>query len=122
MRSPDFTRARRVADHIGRELATLLQTKVVDPRLERVTVCGVELSPDLRNATVYITGAVGTQPEQVMQAFKHATPFLRRRLGQVVRMKYLPRLTFKWDSTLDQVDRMETLLKASDRTLKRAGE
>ncbi len=111
MRSQDFNRSQRVADQLGRALAQLLQTEVADPRVRGVTVSGVDLSPDLRNATVYVTCPLGGDSASALAALGNASSFLRHRLGESVRMKYLPRLTFEADHTLDEVDRIEALLK-----------
>ncbi len=111
MRSQDFSRARRVADHIGRELAELLLKEVDDPRVRGVTLSGVDISPDLRNAVVYVTFPVDADVAASMSALGRAAGFLRRRLSARVRMKYLPRLRFEHDTTLDRADRIERLLK-----------
>ncbi len=111
MRSQDFNRSQRVADQIGRTLAELLQSEVADPRVRGVTISGVDLSPDRRNATVYVTCPLGGDADAAMQGLGKAASFLRHRLGQSMRMKYLPRLAFAADRTLDEVDRIEALLK-----------
>ena len=114
MRSPDFSRRRRVADQIGRELASLLLEEMDDPRVRGVTVSGVELSPDLRNATVFVTLPADADAAAAMKALARARGLLRRRLARRVRLKYLPALRFEHDRTLDRADRIEQLLRAGD--------
>ena len=116
MRSQDFNRSQRVADQLGRAIAELLQSEVADPRVRGVTVSGVDLSPDLRNATVYVTCPLGGDATSTLAGLDKAASFLRHRLGQSVRMKYLPRLRFEVDHTLDEVDRIEALLKGAAHT------
>jgi ribosome-binding factor A len=111
MRSQDFSRSRRVADQIGRELAMLLIEEVDDPRLRGLTVSGVDLSPDMRNATVFVTLPAEGDASEALAALDHATGLLRRRLGQRVRLKYLPALRFAHDTTLDRAERIERLLR-----------
>jgi ribosome-binding factor A len=110
MRSQDFSRSRRVADQLGRELASLLLEAIDDPRVRGATVSGVDLSPDLRNATVFVTLPAQADVGAAMQALNRASGLLRRRLASRVRLKYLPALSFQHDATLDRVDRIEELL------------
>lgn len=49
----EFSRGRRVGDHIQRELATLIQREVKDPRVGMVTISEVKVSRDLAYADVY---------------------------------------------------------------------
>ena len=56
----------------------------------------------------------GTDPDQVVSAVNRASGFLRRRLGERVRLKYLPRLVFAYDSTLDQADRLARLMNEAN--------
>jgi ribosome-binding factor A len=76
-----------------------------------VTVTEVRLSPDLRNAKVYVSVA-GTEDEakESMRALKHAAGFIRHQLGSVIRMKKLPDLHFVYDQTLETAARIEQLL------------
>ena len=111
MRSDDFSRSRRVADQIGREIAVLLIEAIDDPCVQGVTVSGVDVSPDLRNATVHVTVPAGADAGAAMRALGRAQGLLRRRLGERVRLKYLPALRFEHDRTLDRADRIERLLR-----------
>ena len=49
------SRVQRVADQIQRELATLIQMEVNDPRVGMVSVTAVEVSRDLSYAKVFVT-------------------------------------------------------------------
>jgi len=111
MRSEDFSRRRRVADQIGREIALLLIEVLDDPRLQGITVSGVDLSPDLRNATVHVTLPAGADAAAAMRALARASGLLRRQLGARMRLQRLPALRFERDPTLDRADRIERLLR-----------
>ena len=54
-------------------------------------------------------GGEGT--DEIIAALKHASPYLRRRLGQQVSLKRLPALTFEADGSFDYADRISTLLR-----------
>ncbi|MFT5446224.1 MAG: ribosome-binding factor A [Gammaproteobacteria bacterium] len=111
MRNQDFSRTRRIADQIGREVATLLVEEIEDRRVRSVTVSGVDVSPDKRVATIYVSLPVDAPVDETMKALKRASSLLRRGLAKRIRIKYLPELRFVYDSTLDRVDRIEQLLR-----------
>jgi ribosome-binding factor A len=111
MRSQEFSRSRRVADQLGRELATIMLEDLDDPRVRGVTVSSVEVSPDLRNATVFVNLPSGADIPDTLRALTRASGRLRRRLSARVRLKYMPSLRFQHDPTLDRVDRIERLLR-----------
>jgi ribosome-binding factor A len=102
-------RADRVADRIREELARLLREEVRDPRIGFVTLTGVDLSPDLRHARVYVT-ILGQDREQALAALAGATPFLRRALARSAGLRFTPRLDFKHDASLDAGLRVDRIL------------
>ena len=113
MKRRDFSRAERIADQIQRELAELVDREVSDPRVGAVTLSGVEVSPDLRNAKVFVTPALATDVQETIEGLAGAAGFLRRKLGERLRMKHLPKLQFEYDPTLDTATRIGQLLDAS---------
>lgn len=115
MRSQDFSRSQRVADQIARELGQLLIEAIDDPRVRGATVSQVEVSPDLRNAVVYVNLPADADEDSAMKGLARASGLLRRELGARIRMKYLPALRFEHDPTLDRVDRIEQLLRDAGR-------
>lgn len=105
---PSEIRARRVADRINRELATLLQREVSDPRLSTLTVTGVDVDRELAYATIYVTGH---DPEQiVMPALERARGYLRKQLSRLIPMRSFPQLRFRWDYSPDRGARIDELL------------
>ncbi len=90
----------------------MLTRNTKDPRIGFVTVTGVDLSPDLRHAKIYVS-AMGTekQKRESMEALKHAAGWIRHELGQRVRMKFLPEIVFKTDSSLEYGEKIDRLLE-----------
>jgi ribosome-binding factor A len=92
-----------------------------------VTVTEVRVSPDLRNATVFVVtlGGIGDR-KTLIEALGAATPFLRHRVAQSVALKYVPNLIFRFDVSFDQASRIDDLLRdpavARDLTGKRDDE
>ena len=90
----------------------MLTRNTKDPRIGFVTVTGVDLSPDLRHAKIYVS-AMGTdrQKKESLAALEHATGWIRHELGQRVRMKFLPEIVFRTDSSLDYGEKIDRLLE-----------
>lgn len=111
---PAPRRADRVAREIQRELSDLLRREVKDPRVRDATVSRVELSDDLRQATVYVAalGAVGDEVRsaELLQGLRNAAGFLQGKLGRNLRMRSTPRITFAYDAGLENLIHVAELL------------
>ncbi len=105
-------RSTRVGDQILRFIAELLMTKIRDPRLKGVTLTGVNLSNDLKNARVFFS-VLGSK-EEVKQAFtglESAKGFIKRQLGSNLKLRNVPDIIFDHDLTLETGNRLEQLFK-----------
>ena len=104
-------RIERLAEEIREEVAAIIGRGVKDPRVGFVTVTRVALNPDLRTAHVNV-GVLGDQAERnkTLAALRKAAGFIRRELGQRVRMRHTPELVFHYDEGLDATDRIAQLL------------
>ena len=90
----------------------MLTRGLKDRRIGFVTVTGVDLSPDLRHAKVFIS-AMGSEREkrETLDALNHASGWIRHELGQRIRMKFLPEIVFRTDTSLDYGERIDRLLE-----------
>jgi ribosome-binding factor A len=113
----EYSRSERVADQVQREVAEIIAQELEDPRVRRVTVSGSSISKDLSNATLYITLPADGDVELALEGLNRACGFVRRRLGQRVRMRYVPRLRFAHDVTLDRATRVGELIDAATKDL-----
>jgi ribosome-binding factor A len=94
-------RAIRIAELIQAEIANLLLRELKDPRLHMTTISHVEVSADLRYASVHVS-RIGSAAEQqaAMAGFSHATGFIRNQLGKRLKLRYIPHLEFKLDTAI----------------------
>ncbi len=106
----EFGRFERVAEQLQRELAWALERDMEDPRVQFVTIARVELSKDLSHAKVLVTVREGDCAEEAARTLNRASGYLRARLAERLRMRYVPRLRFVEDKTLDRASRIEALL------------
>jgi ribosome-binding factor A len=110
----EFSRTRRVAEQLQRELAVLVRDEIKDPRLGMVSISGAEVSRDLAYATVYIS-VLGDDKAVAdsLAVLNRAAGFLRHRLGQIMRIRIVPQLKFEFDSSLQEGARMDALINAA---------
>lgn len=106
----------RVGEIIRHALADMLtRGEIADPELDKqkLTVTEVRLSPDLRNATVYIVpfGGKGDAKAARSNLAKHQR-FLRGELAKRVDLKYMPNLLFQIDETFDEAERIDAILRS----------
>ncbi len=106
-----YPREDRVEEQVRQVLSEAIAA-LKDPRVGFVTVTAVKMTPDLRNAKVYVS-ALGSeeQRDESIEAVQHAAPHLRSVLGREVRLKYLPFLEIVPDTTADEGARIESLLR-----------
>lgn len=104
----------RVSETIHGAIAHVLQKEIADPRLKSVSLTGVDLSPDLKNAIIYFS-TLKSDPKYVRgieDAFAKAAGFFRVRLSQLVEMRHTPKLIFKFDIAIIGAERVSQLLDA----------
>ena len=112
-------RAQRVGEQIQRELAELLRDHVKDPRVGRVTITAVEVSPDLSHAKVFVTDLAGREhADESVRALTRTAGFLRTELAHRMQLYSVPQLHFAYDDSIESGLRLSQLIDeavASDR-------
>lgn len=109
---PHNRRADRVAEAIRVEAATFLNEGAKDPRLVGlVTVTGVDVSQDLRQAKIFVS-VLGTDTERAatFEALTSLAGHLRSRLARSLQLRLVPEISFKLDESVAHAARIESLL------------
>jgi ribosome-binding factor A len=106
-------RQKQIGNLIQKELGDFLEKKVSDPRLDFVTITAVEVSPDLRQAHIYVSTLENQQ--EAMESLNHAVGFLRHELGSRLALRYVPELIFHLDTSLQRGERIDQLLEEIQR-------
>ena len=105
-----YERNTRLEGEIRSVLSDLLRSEVKDPRLTDVTVSSIRLSADRSKARVYYSVIGDAERErEASDGFNAAAPFMRRQLGQRMRLRVVPSLEFFRDTSYEYGDRMERL-------------
>ncbi len=112
----DFSRTDRVATELQRELSSLLQREVKDPRVSLTTVSTVRVSKDLQNANIYVTFLTRDTPEKIAESvdvLNNMSGFLRSQLGSRMRLRIVPKLAFHYDEVQARSQRLNSLISSA---------
>jgi len=110
-------RGDRVGKQLQVELSRLVQREVKDPRVQSVTLTRVEVTDDLREARVYFVpmGGIGDMDRvsELEVGLRAASAFLQRKAGRNLRLRFTPKLSFRYDvgvaNLVDMHDLMDGL-------------
>ncbi len=108
----DPRRADRVGEAVREEVAAFLARDAKDPRITGlVTVTAVEMTRDLRHATVFVS-VMGTEAERTatFEGLKSVAGHLRSRVGKALRLQFAPEIAFRLDESVARAARIESLL------------
>lgn len=95
----DFPRSDRLASQIQRELASLVRNNLKDPRLSTPAILEVQVTRDLSQARVFFSVLDPQDAEQNLEALKHASGYLQREIGKVLKSRITPKLVFIYDDS-----------------------
>ena len=106
-------RLEQLAELMRAELSDLLLREVKDPRLGFVTITHIKVSGDLAHARVQVS-SLGDEREQreSLAALRSAAGFLRRELGQRIRIRTIPQLDFRLDPSMEEAEKVQRALLA----------
>ncbi len=104
----------RVGESLRRAMSDVFARGALrDPELQDVTltVSEVRMSPDLRNATVFVVPLGNDRTDEIEAALTRSAKFLRGELARRVRLKYMPSLAFEIDQSFDEAAHIDGLLR-----------
>ncbi len=112
-------RSTRVGEQMKKELGEIIGRKIKDPRIGFVTVTDVEVTGDLQQAKVFIS-VLGDdeQRQSTLKGLAKATGFIRSEIGQRIRLRKTPEITFEFDESVDYGNRIESLLAELNKSSK----
>ena len=104
-------RTRRLDELLREEINEVIRREVDDPRIGFLTITDVEVAPDLRHATVWVS-VIGSADEkkQTLRALARAMPFVRNRLGRL-RLRRIPELHVREDETAARGTRIMKIIE-----------
>lgn len=108
----------RVGEQVRAAITQVLQRgEVRDPLIEKtvISISEVRMSPDLKIATAYVTPLGVTDHNAVIDALNRNAKYIRGRLGpQLRQMKYMPEVRFRDDTSFDNYQKIDALLRSPE--------
>jgi ribosome-binding factor A len=107
----DFSRSRRIAEQIQRELAELIRLELKDPRVGMITLTDVEVTQDYEHAKIFFTSlGEPSQADATLRGLQHAAGFLRSQLAHRLLLRTIPQLHFVYDTSVERGVRLSRLI------------
>ncbi len=106
-----YKRSDRVGDLIREEVADLIMYRLKDPRIGFVTVTGVEMTADLKLARVFVSIMKEEERELTLEILNSSRNFIRANLSKRLRMKFIPAIEFRLDTSIEYGFKIDKLLK-----------
>lgn len=101
---------RRLAEQLREKLGYILLFEIADPRLDLVTVTGVEVSQDRSYARIFVS-CEGARYEEVLGALAAAKGRIRSLLAHALDWRVVPELDFRIDKSTDEAERIALALE-----------
>lgn len=106
-------RPQRLGDQIQRELSSLVQQELRDPRVAMITITAVDVSPDFSHAKVMFTLFEKDKLPDTLAGLKRSAGFLRSQLAKRIKLYTTPQLRFEYDESVERGDRLSRLIDSA---------
>lgn len=97
-------RTDRISEEMKKEISAIILNDLKDPRLSKlISITTADVTRDLRYAKIYLS-VLGTDEEkkEVLKGMKGAAGFIRREIGQRLKLRYTPELLFELDNSIER--------------------
>ena len=115
---PITQRQLRVGEMIKQSLSIIFiknEAKVPNLETNMITVTEVKMSQDLKIAKAYVMPLGGKNADEIIKQLKEYSFLIRKILSQKVELKFLPKLLFKKDESFDYAEKIENLIKQTNK-------
>ena len=115
---PISQRQLRVGEMIKQSLSMILlrnEAKVPNLETNNITVTEVRMSQDLKIAKAYVLPLGGKNTEEIIEKLKVSSFIIRKVLSKKIVMKFLPKLFFVKDDSFDYAEKIENLIKQTNK-------
>lgn len=101
----------KAAEAIREVVSMAILTEIRDPRVQNVTVTGVEVTPDMRAAKVLVS-VMADEPKQhlCLKGLANSTGFLQSKIAKRVETRYTPKITFELDQGVKKSIEVQRIL------------
>ncbi len=105
----------RVAELIKEVVAEVIAQRQIDAPVlvdNFITISKVKISPDLQNATIFITTFQTNDIKELITQLNNLAPKFRWIINQNIRLKYSPQIIFRYDDTLENASKVSQLISS----------
>jgi len=106
-----YKRSERVSHLLREEIADIIMNRLKDPRLGFLSIIEVELSDDLKIAHIYVSVLREEERDSTIEILNSARGFIRKELGRRLKMKFIPTIDFRLDTSIEKASRIHSLLR-----------
>ena len=105
-------RAQKVSDFLRKEISLLISSEINDPRLKNINITAVKVSSDIGQATVFYTiiGQNNAGDDVTPKILEKLSGMLRSRLSKIMKIRRVPKLSFRFDESIEYSSNIEELL------------
>jgi ribosome-binding factor A len=102
----------RLQDLVREETSSIIRDEIKDPGIGFITILEVEMTEDLRHAKI-LYSVYGSEEEvsNTQEALRRAKGYIRHVLGERIKLRYTPEITFEFDTEQEKFARIDELLK-----------
>ena len=106
-------RINRINEEIQKELSSLIRN-LKDPRIQNtmISITRVETTPDLRYTKVYVSFLQEDKASDALKGLQSAAGYLRRELGQALKLRYTPQIMWALDDSITYGAKMLALINS----------
>ena len=115
---PVTQRQLRVGEMIKQSLSMIFlkdEAKIPGINTKEITVTEVRMSPDLKTAKIFVMPLGGKNTEEIIEKLKISSFIIRKVLSRKIVMKFLPKLFFVKDDSFDYAEKIENLIKQTNK-------
>jgi len=113
---PPSQRQLRVGEQVRALIADIIIRELWHPSIEAstsfITLTEVRISPDLKNASIFVVPIGEHSLEEAVLCLNQAAPFFKKHIGLRLSLRYVPKLKFLPDTSVAYAEKIETLLKS----------
>ncbi len=91
------------------------EAKLHNLSTKEITVTEVRMSPDLKTATIFVMPLGGKNADEIIEKLKEFSFVIRKVLSKKIIMKFLPKLFFVKDNSFDYAEKIENLIKQTNK-------
>ena len=102
---------KRINAELVRCISEVLMLETRDPLMKSITITAADVASDLSIAKIYFTSLEDRSHESLEKEMEEASDFIRKKIADVIRIRTIPKLVFKYDESIEYGNKIEKIIK-----------